>query len=200
MTRYTDNRRYPYPSSPREAGNGAAASEALARAVAADLDVLDAGWNVAPIRSTKIIGLSADSGGFSSGNRTSWTPTTIVQTTGAAYTTATSEIRVMQDGWYEVNLNFAVAPTGALTVSSRLENWITHYRSNSVGTLITQSEREGDTYWPSATANLYNRVSGMFRMLANDRIWVYWQHGNAASTVKVLAQGSTLQAVRVRSL
>lgn len=200
MTGYTDNRRYPYPTSAREAGNGGAASEALARAIAADLDVLDAGWAAAPVRSTKIIGLSADSGGFGSGSQSSWTPTTVVQVTGSAYTTATSEIRVNLDGWYEANLNFAVAPTGALTVSSRLECWIRHYRNNAVGTLVTQSERFGDTYWPSSTANLYNRVSGMFRMLAGDRLWVYWRHGNAASTVKILAQGSTLQAVRVRGL
>lgn len=203
MTSYTQNRGYPYPSSEREAGNGGRHSEALARAVAADLDVLDAGWVRQATRPSKIIGFPADSAGFSSGGTNSLDFGTITTVVAPEYfNTANSEVRIATggDGWYFANMNLRIAPTGAVTVNARTQLWVRHLRSNAGGTLVTQTERHGDTFWPSSTVDLFNRASGMFRMIAGDRIWVYWTHANVASTVKVVAAGTYLEVTRVCGL
>lgn len=204
MTSYTDNRRYPYPSSEREAGNGAAGTEALARAVAADLDTLDAGWALQSTRPVKILGLASTLTGFTNGVRSQIAFTQVNKVIQPAYfSSSISEMRVLVDGWYFADLNFHAVPSGTVTVNARLQNWLNHYRPSTAGVLVhvdPGGERFGDTYWPSATADCFNRVSGMFRAIAGDRFIIEMQHSNVGSTVNFPAVGTYLEVTRMCGL
>lgn len=204
MTSYTDNRGYPYPSSAREAGNGGAASEALARAIARDLDTVDAGWALQATRPTKILGLAANITNFVNGVRQVVNFSQVNKIVQPSYfTTSTTEIRVLADGWYRALLNFRGAPSGTVTVNARMENWLNHYRSDASGTLRhvePSGERFGETYWPSTTPDLFNEVSGVFRMISGDRIWAELQHGNTGSNINIVASGTYLTVVRLAGI
>lgn len=204
MTDYTDNRRYPFPSSPREAGNGGLHSELLARAVAADLDVLDAGWALQATRPLKILGLASTLTGFTNGVRSTIAFTQVNKVIQPSYfSTSISEMRVLVDGWYFGDLNFHAVPSGTVTVNARLQNWINHYRPSSAGILThvpPNGERTGDTYWPSSTPDCFNRVSGMFRALAGDRFIIEMQHTNTGSTLNFPAPGTYLEVTRMCGL
>lgn len=199
MTDYTDNRRYPYPSSEREAGNGALHSELLARAVAADLDLLDAAWAQEPLKSTKIATLSADGSALSSG--TDWTllMNSVVKVTGLWDTANPAQMQVSLPGWYYIVFNLHTVATGAVTANARHLCYIRQKRNNTAGILSTVSERWGDTFTTTGV-DVYNKASGMFRMLAGDRIWCAFQHTNAASTVKPAATATFLSATRLCGL
>ena len=199
MTSYTDNRRYPYPSSEREAGNGGAHSEALARAVAADLDVLDAAWALEPTKTTKIANLSADGSGLGTG--TDWTllMNNVVKSIGSWDTNNPAQLQVSAPGWYYVTFNIHTVATGAVTGNARHICYLRQKRNNSAGITSTVDERFGDTYTTSVV-DVYNKTAGMFRCLAGDRFWCAFQHTNAASTVKVSASGTYLTGTRLCGL
>lgn len=200
MTSYTDNRRYPYPSSAREAGNGGLHSELLARAVAADLDNLDAAWAAEPTKATKIANLSADTGGQGTGSDWTVQMNNVVKSTGPWDSNNPAQMQVSLPGWYYVALNLRTDCTGAITVNAQHVCWVRLVRNNAAGVTATIEERYAATYQPSATAGIYNRVGGMFRMLVGDRIWAAYRHTNTGSTVKVTASGTYLSATRMCGL
>lgn len=198
MTSYTDNRRYPYPSSEREVGNGAAASEALARAVAADLDALDTAWALEPMKATRITNLSAD--GFGLGSGTDWlllmnqTVKSVGDWGGGA-----GALQINVPGWYYVGLNLHTAATGAVTGNARHIAFLRHNRTQGSGISKVIGERMGDAYTTTG-ADVHNRISGMFRCVAGDRFLAAFQHTNTASTVKVVAAGTYVWGTRVCGL
>jgi hypothetical protein len=201
VTSYTDNRRYPYPSSDREASNGALWSEFLARAVAADLDVLGVGWAAEPSKDTIIVGLSADSAAFGTG-----APFTVltnqvnkqVGTWGA--TPSRAMVGTGQDGWYLAILNTRVDATGTVTVNAKHTAYLRQMRNNSAGITSVYSERRGDTYTPTSTASIYNETGGIFRMLAGDQFWLAYEHTNTGSTVQLKAAHTFLSVTRLADL
>jgi hypothetical protein len=206
VTSYTKYRRYPYPSSEREVGNGAAASEALARAVALDLDTLDAGWAAAPVRTSKILTLSANGTAGGVNVLSSITFNTVSTTKGSAGLASDGTgLRITDQtaaGWYYVNINAEMQATGAVTVNAKFELWLQQLRSNGAGTLVVpwNGERLGNTYYSTTTPALDNRVSGMLRLEVGDRVWCKWRHTNAASTARINQAQTIMQAVRVSPL
>lgn len=206
MTSYTKYRKYPYPSSEREVGNGGAHSEALARAVALDLDTLDAGWAAAPLRTSKILTLSANGSAQSSGSLLSISFNTVSTTKGnAGLTSDGTGIRITDPsaaGWYYVNVNAQMQPTGTVQVAAKFELWIRQLRSNGVGTLVVpwNGERLGATFYATTNPALDNRVAGLIRLEYNDRVWCYFRHTNTVSTARINQTQSIFQAVRVSPL
>jgi hypothetical protein len=206
VTSYTKYRRYPYPSSEREVGNGAAHSEALARAVALDLDTLDAGWAAAPIRTSKILTLSANSSAVGTNALLSISFDTVGTTKGdAGLSSDGTGIKIVSasaQGWYYVNVDAQMQATGAVTVGSKFELWLQQLRSNGAGTLVVpwNGERLGATHYATSNAALDNRVSGMIRLELNDRVWCRWRHFNSGSTSRINQAQTIFQAVRVSPL
>lgn len=205
MTSYTENRSYPYPSSEREAANGAAASEALARAVQVDLDVLDAGYAAGLQRPLKIITLAADTGAVY-GPSTEYTQPwdTISKIVLPSYFSSSSgEIAISATGagWYFASYNLRLAPGGTVTLNSRYQMWIRHQKLTVTGTPYYDSQRFGDTWCgTTAVANHDNRISGVFRCEAGDKLIPYFMHGNAGSNVKVVAAATAFEVTRLRGL
>jgi hypothetical protein len=207
MTDFTKYRRYPYPSSEREVGNGAVASEALARAVALDLDTLDAGWAAAPIRTSKILTPSANgSAVVAGGSYLVQQFATVAATKGSAGLASDGTgLRILDasaEGWYWVNLNIEMAITGTVSIPAGFDVVLQQLRANGAGTLVVppNGERYGNTFTATSNSTLDNRVSGVFRMQVNDRMWVRWKHGNGASTARINQSQSILQAVRLSPL
>lgn len=206
MTSYTRYRKYPYPSSEREVGNGAAASEALARAIALDLDTLNAGWAAAPIRTSKILTLSANGATQSSGSLLSISFNTVSTTRGSSGLSSDGTgIRITDssaEGWYYINVNAQMQPTGTVTVNAKFELWLQQLRSNGAGTLVVpwNGERLGNNYYSTTNPALDNRVMGMIRLQLNDRVWCKWRHTNTGSVARINQAQSIMQVVRVSPL
>jgi hypothetical protein len=205
VTSYTRYRRYPYPSSDREAANGAVHSEALARAVALDLDTLDAGWANGAIRTSKILTMSADSLALSSGGPYAVNFNTVNTTKGSAALIADGlglTVGSGAEGWYYVTCTARLQPTGTVTVNAKFEMRLQHMRTNSGGvlTLRPNGERYKFTYYATTTAALDSEVGGLFRLQVGDRIWMRYAHTNTGSTAQIKAANSVFSAVRVSPL
>lgn len=207
MTSYTKYRRYPFPSSEREVGNGAAHSEALARAVALDLDTLDAGWAAAPIRTSKVLTLSANSTAIvNGGGQTLISFNTVGTTKGSAFLTNDGiGVKVTDpaaEGWYYVNVNAEMQPTGTVTVGAKFELWLQQQRANGSGSLVVPAngEKLGSAYYATTNPALDNRVAGVFRLVVNDRVWLRWRHTNTGSTARVNQAQTIMQATRLSPL
>jgi hypothetical protein len=208
VTNYTKYRKYPYPSSEREVSNGAAQSEALARAVALDLDTLDAGWAAAPIRTSKILTLTTNGTAVAAGS------TFIVQQFGTVGTTKGSAglvsdgtgVRIADataEGWYYANVNAELGITGTVTVPATFDVMIQHLKLNGSGALVepaANGERIGNVFTSTSNATLDNRISGIFRMTLNDRLWFRWKHGNTGSTARINQSLSVFEVVRLSPL
>jgi hypothetical protein len=208
VTSYTKYRKYPYPSSEREVANGAVHSEALARAVALDLDTLDAGWAAAPIRTSKILTLTTN------GTAVAASSVFIVQQFGTVSSTKGSAglvsdgtgVRIADataEGWYYANLNAELGITGAVTIPATFDVMIQHLKLSGSGALVeptANGERIGNVFTSSSSITLDNRASGIFRLTVNDRLWVRWKHGNAASTARINQSLSVFEVVRLSPL
>lgn len=206
---YTPRRKYPYPASELEAGNGGLASELLARAVAQDLDALDAAWALEAQKSTKTLTLTANQAGISSGGTTLLIlHNTIEKVTGTAFTTAANQLIVAPGGagWYFVDCQLRAKPSGAVTTSARYRITLQLIRSSVAGFNIPVDSRQAEVYSNSATTtDVYNQCQGVFRALEGDRFWCTFDHTNAASAVTVagtagLGEGTRIQATRVCGL
>ena len=196
---YTRNRGYPIPSSERETGNGGLHSELLARAVAADLDVLDPAWAAEMQHATQILTMSADQTGFSANSdRAVLFDTISKQTTGLGL----NSNQVLHparggDGWYHICCDITAQASGTITAGAL------HRMSLRVFEDQANVQVARDTYYTETlqigVQAIWCQIEAMvlLRYGDNNQVWPYWVHTNTGSTVTIVASGSYLTATKI---
>ena len=208
MTLYTPNRGYPFPASPREAGNGGLHSELLARAVARDLDALDAAWAAAAQPSTKVMNKNTDTTNLTAnagGSGFAIFMDVVEKQTGQAFTTETDELAVAAGwgGWFLVNCQLRSKAQGAITAGARHTLFLRVLGPGRTGNLTELETRRADTFANGATVDIYNQIQGMIRLEAGNRIWIGFDHTNTGSNVTVQGTGTggtKIEATRICGL
>lgn len=201
---YTDNRRYPYPESAAEVGNGGLHTELLARAVDADLSALASAWANALVRSTMIAEQKlGDSFPFIAGSEGSVSPDTVSSRTGLGVRNTPGIVRADLPGWFKITGHIRSKATGTISAAAQHRVGLVHYRpAKTAGSLDVVGARYALAF-QAGTADMYNGVTGMFRLIAGDQVWLTFFHQNAGSTVVVVGSGSfgtRLEVVRFRGL
>lgn len=199
MTEDTRYRRYPIPTSARETGNGGAHSEALARAVAADMDALDAAWAAEAVHATASLTLSADANVGGSNSETSISLNQVEHQSGVGIIpspgSGTFGVPKGVSGWYHIAANIRAGATGAITANARhllmLKVWSSPY-----GYFINREIRYTETF-QSGSLDVYNALEGMFFLDSTFTVGLYYLHTNVGSTVAVRAASSRFTATRI---
>lgn len=197
--KYTDNRGYPYPASAREAGNGGLASEILARAFAADLDELDAGWAGEMQHSAVVLRKNTDQTGISANSATTFLmDIQDKKTTGLGLGSSTISLSVVAggEGWYHVNATLRSKASGAITAGAQHRLQLREMYTNSDGNLIERRLRYAETFQQGVTDN-FNQLNACVYLGLGDQVRVQLFHTNVASTATIVASGSRLVATKI---
>lgn len=199
MTGYTDNRGYPYPSSEREAGNGGLHSELLARAVARDLDPVDAAWAAGVNRDTSTMTRGADLSAYFNSNQVISVPFDTLEhgSTGATLIASVGSGTFIPPkgwaGWYHFSVVVHTVASGTVTANVRHRVGIARM-GNLYNTFQDKEVRWCDTFQPPS-GDIYNAVEGVMHVEYGDTIEARYYHLNASSmTFKALGSrfGATL--------
>ncbi len=194
MTLYSRYRQYPYPRDAKEAGNGGLHSQLLAKAVARDLDEVDAEWATENARPTLMVTKSGDQGGIGSGlggstSIDNWTREKEVGPT--IFTSLSGSFRpaLGQGGWFHVNATVRSKASGTITADALHRIGIRVLQLNTTGFYETVNQRWSQSF-QSGTADMYNQLDLMV-YLTNSRIMrLELQHTNTGSTVTVVGSGT----------
>jgi hypothetical protein len=183
MTSYTPNRGYPYPSSAREAGNGGLHSELLARAVARDLDTVDAGWAAELQHSTVTLqmtsdhagyGANSDQGVFFDGLEHGSSGLGLFQFSGQQ----TLGVAKGGDGWYDVTGALRAISTGGVTGAAR------HIATLRKSRFLFGGEDIIDTWsveaYQAGTAEISITVQAVMHLAFGEELALYYFHTNAS--------------------
>ena len=199
--RYTPNRGYPYPKDEKETGNGGLHSELLARAVAADLDTLDAGWAAELGHSTVLLKLNGDKTGFiaNDANQGVFFDDVDHASTGPfLFSGAGSQVIAVNrggDGWYHCNGSLRALPSGTVNDGARHRLGIVVFEFVlSQGTIV--DARYAETYMNS-TQDITMTVDGMFYLRFGQTLEMRYLHANTSSDMTVRAAGTHLAATRI---
>lgn len=192
MTSYTRNRGYPYPSSEREAGNGGLHSELLARAVAEDLDGIDAGWAGLLQRPTLVLSIFADQTGLSNNALYSVFTDVVDKQVGTALESSGVGMRVAKggDGWYHITGQLHSRAEGAITADAQhrmqLEHIIPQY-----GNLATYRMYYYESF-QSGSLDMYTMGEAVVHLTYGQEIRMRFFHTNTGSTGRVVVAGTRL--------
>lgn len=200
MTDYTRNRRLPFPSSEREVGNGGLHSELFARAVARDLDTVDASWAAELQRPSAQMTRSADVAGYFNSNQTLSVPYDTLEhaSTGLGISTSLGSGSFFalagRQGWYHFSASLHTVASGAVTANVRHRMSIARY-GNKFGSFQLKQARYCETYQPAA-GEVYNSVEAVLYVEPGDNIYVDYFHLNASS-MTLRASGSRFSATLI---
>jgi hypothetical protein len=197
--KYTDNRGYPYPASAREAGNGGLASEVLARAVAADLDYLDAGWAGEMQHSAVVLRKNTDQTGINASSATTFLMDILdKKTTGLGLGNSTVALSVVAggEGWYHVNATLHSKASGAITAGAQHRLQLQELYTNSYGNFAERRVRYTETFQQGVTDN-YNQLNACVYLGLGDQVRMQLYHTNTGSTATIVASGSRLIATKI---
>jgi hypothetical protein len=196
MTSYTPNRDYPFPSSNREAARGGTHSEALARAVAADLDVLDAGWAAELTKPTVMIALSADQTGYTPNNETPILFTTTEKSTGVGIIAGqTITVSTLGQGWYHVTGCTCAGASGTITANARHRLSLAVYKFQ-YGNQVDVDVRYSETY-QAGSQDCYNTLDSIMYLAPGLTLTARYLHSNTGSNVTVKTGMTRLCATRL---
>lgn len=192
MTSYTRNRGYPYPSSEREAGNGGLHSELLARAVAADLDLIDAGWAAELQRPTIIAGLSGNSGNLIANTAPTLNLNTVEKQVGSLLTLSGLGLVVAEggNGWYHLTCQVHSQAVGAITADAQHRAQIDHSET-LYGTITTKRMYYFESF-QSGSLDMYTMGEAVVHLTVGDAVRLRFFHTNAGSDARVLQSGTRL--------
>lgn len=202
MTSYTKYRGYPFPSSEREVGNGGLHSELLARAVARDLDTVDASWAGELQKPTSILTKTGDASGFWTPNFDQFAPFDTLEhaSTGVGIRGSTGSgsfsVPASAQGWYHFSLSIHSVASGTVTANSRHRISIQRLGS-AFGSFQLKEARYCETYQP-ASGEIYNTVEGVMYVEANDSVEAHYFHTNA-SNMTMRATGSRFAATLIKA-
>lgn len=197
MTSYTPNRGYPYPSSDREGARAGTHSEAMARGVAADLDVLDAAWAAELAKLTAIINLSSNQTGLTANtefsvsfNAAEKTPNTALMVVGQAIF-----CKAAGAGWYHVTGATRAGASGTITANARHRMSLATYRFK-YGTVSDIEVRYSETY-QTGTQDCYNTLDTIMYLDETRTLEMRYLHSNTGSTVSIKSGMTRLCATRL---
>lgn len=203
MTSNSRRRGYPGPASPRERGNGGLDTELLARAVAADLDVLDAAWPKQAQKNTKILGLTGTQTGCIASNENfinfNALEAEILGGDQGFYAGVAQQLGVLPggEGWYHVTAGLCVQPSAAVTASA-LSRMVLKVQKSGGPSVI-----DLETYFADAqndgTSNVPICMNTEFVTWFDRNITatMYYFHLNAASDMNALAAGTYLSGTKI---
>lgn len=199
MTSYSRYRKYPSPTSDRERGAGGPHSEDFARAVARDLDVLDAGYLAVQQRPGSVMVRGADSGAIFISGDTRYIPFDTVESTspgGIQPSTGSSSFFVPRgfDGWYNINVTVHTAASGTVTANVRHRVSIVRTGQRYGNTTVLET-REHETYQATAT-EIYMQVEGVMHIQYGDTLEARYFHANASDMI-LKAVGSRFSATLI---
>lgn len=196
---YTPFRSYPIPSSERETGNGGLHSELLARAVAADLDVLDPAWAGEMQHATQILTMSTNATGYAANSDRSILFDTISKQTTGLGLNSNQILHPAKggDGWYHVVCAIRAAASGTITANA-LHRLSLKVYEDQANVQIPRETRYVETL-QIGTANVYLMIEAMVLLKYgdNNQVWPYLVHTNVGSTVNIVAAGSFLTATKI---
>lgn len=197
MTSYTQNRAYPYPSSEREAARGGTHTEALARAVASDLDVLDAAWAAEQAKLTAILSLSSNQTGIPANtefgvsfNSAEKTPPTSLMTIGSSVF-----CKAAGAGWYQVTGCTRAGASGAITANARHRMSLVTYRFQ-YGNVADIEARYSETY-QTGSQDCYNTLDAIMYLDGTRTLEMRYLHSNTGSTVSIKSGMTRLAVTRL---
>lgn len=204
MTSYSRRRGYPTPDSDREPGNGGLDSETLARAIALDLDGVDAAWPLEQQKPTKILGLSSNQTGLIANDDNNIITFTALEaeaptTTPGLITGVTQSLVTAPggEGWYHVTASLAVQPSGGIT-NNALSRMILRLRDFSLPTSVVVERYDADAQNDGlSTAAIYLNTEAVVYMTEARQLSLYLFHQNVASTMNALVIGTYLSATKL---
>lgn len=193
MTGYTEHRGYPYPSSERETGNGGLHSEQLARKVAGDLDVIDAGWAAELQRSSIILSLASDVSPLIANALHTVALTTVVkQTTGLGLAVDNIGLTVAKGGagWYHFTAQTQSKANGAITANAQHRIQLDHIHQ-AYGGLVTSQTYCTESF-QAGSGDMFLMVDAVVHLSYGDKMWLRFLHGNTGSDGRVVAAATHL--------
>lgn len=197
MTSYTDNRGYPFPSSPREAGNGGLHSELLARAVAADLDVVDATWAGLLQRSSINLTLAADITPISASGLATVFMDTVEKQVGPSLVHTGIAIGVTETGggWYHITGQVHSKANGTITADAQHRVQIEHTYP-LLGLIATKRMYYSETF-QSGTVDMYAAIEVVLHLAYGEEARMKFFHTNTGSDARVVAANTRLTATLI---
>lgn len=199
MTEYTRNRGYPYPKDAKECGNGGLHSELLARAVALDLDALDAAWTAAAARPSIVMVPNADGTNISSNVSSLVINWTTEKQVGTGIVGSGTAVRVTTaPGWFHVTCTMHTRAEGAITANA--QHRIELDEDGLVGGSYKLRLRRYATTFQAGSNDVFNSIDCVTKMDASDQIRVRFFHTNTASNGRIVVAGTRLIMTRIRGL
>jgi hypothetical protein len=195
VTSYTTNRGYPYPSSEREGGNGGLHSELLARAVAADLDVVDAEWAALLQRPSIILSMTSDLTGLSTGGIYGVSMSTVDKQVGTDVVYSGTGVRAAKPGWYHITAQLRSKASGTITAAAQHRVQLEHVKP-VYGSLATVQMYYTETFQAGSLDN-YLMIDVVVHLLLNEEVRMRFFHTNTGSTATVVAAGTRLTAAQI---
>jgi hypothetical protein len=200
VTSYSRNRRYPSPSSDKELGNGGLASEVFARAVARDLDRVDAGWAAELQHPTATMTLSADQAGYFLASNDQVIPFDTLEhaSTGVGLVpqAGAGSFTVVKggDGFYSFTVAVHTVASGTVTANARHRVSINR-NGNLYGAFQTKNVFYAETYQQTGV-EIYLALETVARLEYGDTVESHYFHVNA-STMTFKASASYFTATRL---
>lgn len=200
MTSYTPNRGYPFPSSPREAGNGGLHSELLARAAARDLDDVDTQWAAEQQHSTVTLKLNGDQTGHTPNNDND-----LVLFDGAEHASSglglsgSPSVQYLVvtkggDGWYHVTGSLRAGASGTVTNGAlhtlRLRRSRFRFGKEEIIQVWNVNTSQAGTGDISVSIEMVTRIE------FGETLAMYYQHNNA-SNMTIRQVGTSLAGTQI---
>lgn len=185
MTKYTRNRGYPYPASERETGNGGLHSELFARAVAQDLDAVDAAWAAELQKPSASMTRSADLSAYFNNNQDIPVPYDTLEhaSTGFGLTASVGSgsffVPSGGAGWYFFSASMRTVASGTITANCRHRMSIVR-QGNQFGQFQTIESRFAETYQATGV-EIYNALECVMHVDPGDTVIVNYFHNNASA-------------------
>lgn len=201
MTSYSRRRSYPTPASVRERANGGLDSELLGRAVAVDLDGVDAAWPQEANHSTVIYGLSGTQTGLIYNDYNNLISFNTLEAASAGgepglFSSAAQGLSTVAggEGWYHVKGSVQAQASGTVNAGAlhRLQLRIHDF---SLGGIAVETYY-ADTQQQGANTNWTN-VEAVVRLTPLRQAYLYYLHLNVGSTVNALATGTYLSGYKI---
>jgi len=201
---YTPKQRFPYPSSAREYGNGAAHLESLAVVADAGLDRIGAQWTTLQSPGRVIYQLTSNYNIGVGNGLTDFTPpipsyTTVVASSNVSLTFpfSTGGVAPSNYGWWDISIHVASQPTGAANAGTRR-----YLQANKINT----NNRAGDDLaiyaWEDEETSSGGITSGELNFMTRidsltAGLFIAYLHTNTSSSVNLLASGTFLECIQV---
>jgi hypothetical protein len=196
--KFSRYRGYPYPSNGREGGRGGSHSEALARAVARDLDGLDAAWPLLQAPASIVLRMSASSDNRAASLENPVSMDIVDKITGTGLANDASGVRVVAggEGWYHVVATCRSNAMGAITAGAQHRLQLQEQTTNSAGILVQRLMRYTETFQQGSTDN-YNQLEAMIYLGVGDKVRMWFFHTNTGSLGRVVNTGTRLMATKI---